>query len=232
MTKAQPTNPIVTHPSDKFTCLMDILEKPDIRSIGVLADVHQGKTNTIQVAIKAIQSKYEAKMYSYGLPTFNPGVVKINSIEELERIHDSWIFIDEFPSLFSLSNRRQIELFERSMSLVFQANVNNRILICGHPHSFNKFLGSLLQVMVFKQITLSDLIQRSPTERVIAAFSSDASSRVQKGSRVLAMPKDTALIYDTVTGHYSEITVPYSQDTDMKLNAKPIMTPRKDIKTK
>jgi len=203
---------------------MDVLEKPDIRSIGVLADIHQGKTNLIQVAIKAIQEKYYSKMYSYGLPTHNEGVTKINSIEELEKITNSWIFIDEFPSLFSLSNRRQIELFERSMSLVFQANVNNRILICGHPHSFNKFLGSLLQVMIFKQITLSDLIQRSPTERVVASYSNDMGSIVRKGSRVLAMLKNVALIYDTGTGHYSEILVPYNQDTDTKLFAQPIMT--------
>jgi hypothetical protein len=209
---------------------MDILEKPDIRSIGVLADIHQGKTNLIQCAIKSIREKYVAKMYSYGLPTHNEGVVKINSIEELEKITNSWIFIDEFPSLFSLSNRRQIELFERSMSLVFQANVNNRILICGHPHSFNKFLGALLQIMIFKQITLSDLIQRSPTERVIAAYSSDMGSIVQKGSRVLAMPKNIALVYDAVTGHYSEVEIKYMQETDMKLFAKPIMTPREKIK--
>ena len=212
--------------SGKFDSLMDILEQPDIRSVGVLADVHKGKTNLIQVAIKAIRDNYIAKMYSYGLPTTNEGVIKINSIEELERIHSSWIFIDEFPSLFSLSNRRQVELFERSMSLVFQANVNNRILICGHPHSFNKFLGSLLQVMIFKQLTLSDLIQRSPTERVLAAYSSDASNIVQKGSRVLAMPKNIALVYDTITGHYSEIDIPYNKETDVKLTAEPIMVPR------
>ena len=116
------------------------------------------------------------------------------------------------------------------MSLVFQANVNNRILICGHPHSFNKFLGSLLQIMIFKQITLSDLIQRSPTERVIASFSNDMASIAKKGSRVLAMPKNIALVYDAVTGHYSEIHVDYVKETDMKLLARPIMTPREKIK--
>jgi len=216
----------------KFRCLMDILEKPDIRSIGVLADVHQGKTNLIQRAIKEIGDKYEAKMYSFGLPTYNAGVTKINSIEELEKINQAWIFIDEFPSLFSLSNRRQVEMFERSMSLVFQASVNNRILICGHPHSFNKFLGSLLQVMIFKQITLSDLVQRSPTQRVIASYSSDMGSIVKKGSRVLAMPKNVALVYDTVTGHYSEVPIEYNKETDTKRNIAPVMTLKKKIKKK
>jgi hypothetical protein len=209
---------------NKYKTVDEIFKEPGIRSVGIIADINQGKSNVIYAALTAIQKHCKnPSIYTYGLVNSLEGVQSINSVEELEKIHDSVVFIDEFPNLFSLSNKRQVEMFEKSMRLVFQREVNNVVVICGLAHNFNKFLGGLLQIMIFKQLNLVDLIQRSPTERVIASYSNTLGSRIQKGSRVLAMPKDTALIYDTQTGHYYETIIPYVPEMDSKLGAKPIL---------
>lgn len=209
---------------NKYKSIEDIFKEPSIRSVGIIADINQGKSNVIYHSIKAIQLHCtKPSIYTYGLISSLDGVQKINSVEELEKISNSVIFIDEFPNLFSLSNKRQVEMFEKSMRLVFQREINNVVVICGLPHNFNKFLGGLLQIMIFKQLNLVDLIQRSPTERVIASYSNTLGSRVQKGSRVLAMPKDTALIYDTIDGHYYETIIPHNTETDTKIGIKPIL---------
>lgn len=206
----------------KITSVEDLFADPSIRAIGIIADPNTGKSNTIYHAIKALQAKYDAKMYAYGLRVMFDGIQRINSIEELECITNSVIFIDEFPSLFSLNNRRQKEKFEESMRKIYHSN--NIVIICGLPHNFDKFLSGLLNAIIFKQSTLVDFIQRSPAERIIASFSPAVGSMIQKGSRMLTMPKDVALVYDGT--HYWDVDVPYVEDGDAKRFNAPILQPK------
>lgn len=200
----------------------ELFTDPSIRAIGLIGDPNNGKSNVIYHCIQALQANYETKMYAYGLRIMFPGVQRINSIEELESITNSVIFLDEFPSLFSLNNARQREKFEESIRKIYHSN--NIIIICGLPHNFTKFLSGILNAIIFKQSTLVDFIQRSPAERIIHSYSSSGGSLVQKGSRMLTMPKDVALVWDG--SHYYEVTVPYVKDGDSKLHNKPILTPK------
>lgn len=202
----------------------DLFSDSSIRAIGIIADPNTGKSNTIYHCIKALQAKYNARMYAYGLRVMFEGVQRINSIEELEKITNSVIFLDEFPSLFSLSNHRQLEKFEESMRKIYHSN--NIVVICGLPHNFNKFLSSLLNAIIFKQSTLVDFIQRSPAERIIMSFSPAIGSSIQKGSRMLTMPKDTALIFDGE--HYWDVDVPYIEEGDSKRFNAPILQLKTD----
>lgn len=197
----------------------DLFSDPSIRAIGIIADPNTGKSNTIYHCIKALQARYNAQMYAYGLRVMFDGVQRINSIEELEKITNAVIFLDEFPSLFSLSNHRQLEKFEESIRKVYHSN--NIVVICGLPHNFNKFLSSVLNAIIFKQCTLTDFIQRSPAERVIMSFSPAIGSAIQKGSRMLTMPKDVALIFDG--DHYWDVDVPYIEEGDSKRFNLPIL---------
>jgi len=206
----------------KIESVEDLFTDPSIRAIGLISDPNQGKSNTIYHCIKALQAKYDAKMYAYGLRVMFDGVQRINSIEELERITNSVIFLDEFPSLFSLNNRRQVEKFEESMRKIYHSN--NIVIICGLPHNFTKFLSGLLNAIIFKQSTLVDFIQRSPAERIIASFSPAIGSNIQKGSRMLTMPKDVALVYDGE--HYWDVDVPYVEEGDAKRFNAPILQPK------
>jgi ATPase family protein associated with various cellular activities (AAA) len=209
----------------KITSVEDLFTDPSIRAIGLIGDPNVGKSNVIYHIIKALQAKYETKMYAYGLRVMFEGIQRINSIEELERLTNSVIFLDEFPSLFSLNNRRQVEKFEESMRKIYHSN--NIVVVAGLPHNFNKFLSGLLNAVIYKQSTLIDFIQRSPAERIIASFSPAIGSSIQKGSRMLTMPKDVALIYDGE--HYWDVDVPYVQDGDAKRFNLPILTPKPDL---
>lgn len=208
----------------KVQTLEDLFKDPSIRMIGVIGDPNTGKSQVIYRCIKTLQEKYITKMYSYGLKVKLDGVQDIHMIEELEKIHDSVIFIDEFPSLFRLSNRRAKEDFEESMRKIYHSN--NIVIICGLPHNFDKFLSGLLNAIVFKQSTIVDFIQRSPVERIIKSYS--GGYQVQKGNRVLTMSNDIALIYDGE--HFVEVDVKYVEEGDSKRFNMPILTPKKNGK--
>ena len=210
----------------KINDITDLFRDPSIRAVGIVADPNQGKSNAIYHCIKALRGR--AQIYQYGLKVQFDGIQAIHSIEELEKITNSVVFIDEFPTMFRLSNRRQVEHFEESMRKIYHSN--NIMVICGLPHNFNKFLSGLLNAIIFKQCTLVDFIQRSPAERIINSYSSTGGSEVQKGSRVVTMPKDIALVFDGY--HYHEVGVPYIKDCDTKLNNAPIIDWDAKIKAK
>lgn len=212
----------------KIEKIEDLFKDASIRSIGIIADPNTGKSNAIYHCIKAIQSSYNARIYAYGLRVLFEGVQQINSVEELEKINNSVVFIDEFPTMFRLSNRRQVENFEESMRKIYHSN--NIMVICGLPHNFNKFLSGLLNAIIFKQCTLVDFIQRSPAERIINSFSSTGGSQVQKGHRMLTMPQNVALVYNGE--HYYEVGVPYVEEGDTKRLNEPILKPKDTKRSK
>ena len=213
---------------NKIERIEDIFTDSSLRAIGIIADVNQGKSNVIYHCIKALQENYEVSIFSYGLHMDVEGMYKINSINELENIHDSIVFIDEFPSLFRLSNKRQVEKFEESMRKVFQHTSNNIVVICGLAHNFNKFLSGLLQVIILKQSTLEDFIQRSPIQQAVASFSPSGMKYVGKGSTLLTMPKNVALIYNVIaTPAWTEVIIPHEKEYDSKaLFCQPILKPK------
>jgi len=218
--------------NNKYETVTEIFEDKSVRAIGIIADVNQGKSNTIYHSIKELHRKYEDKIYSYGLHLDIDGVTKINMIEELEGISNSFIFIDEYQSLFSVKNARQREKFEASMRTIFQHKWNNTVVICGLPHNFDKFLSGILQVLVFKQCRLEDFIQRSSAQQAVASFSPEGLHLVSKGSTILKMPKNVALIYDVAkpTAKWSEVEVPYEKDCDTKaLYSAETRVPRSEI---
>ena len=202
----------------KYENLLEIFGDKSIRAIGVIADINQGKSNTIYHCIDEMARAYEDKIYSYGLHMDVPGVTKINSVEELEGISNSTVFLDEILSLFRLSNQRQKEKFEATMRTIFQHKFNNTVVICGVPHNFNKFLSEILQVLIFKQCRLEDFVQRSSPQQAVTAFSPAGLHHVEKGSAILKIPKDWALIYDVTKSDskWSEVQIPYMAQYDSK----------------
>lgn len=204
--------------NNKYEKVTEIFDDKSIRAIGIIADINQGKSNVIYHCIKEIHRKYEDKIYSYGLHLDIDGVTKINMIEELEGISNSFIFIDEYTSLFSVKNARQKEKFEATMRTIFHHTSNNTVIICGLPHNFDKFLSGLLQVLVFKQCRLEDFIQRSSPQQAVSSFSPAGLHFASKGSAILKMPKNIALIYEVANpaSKWSEVEIPYEKDCDTK----------------
>jgi hypothetical protein len=217
--------------NDKYESVLEIFKNKKIRAIGIIGDVDQAKSNVIYHCIKNLHEKYQDKIYSYGLHLDIDGTTKINSIADMEAISDSIIFIDEFPNLFSLNNRRQLDRFENTMRQVFHHTSNNTVVICGLPHNFNKFLSGLIQIIILKQCTLEDFIQRSSPQQAIASFSPAGLHYTTKGSELLKMPKNVAIVYNrTATTKWSEVQVPYEKEFDSKdLFCKEIRVPKENI---
>lgn len=200
----------------------DLLRDASIRSVGVISDVHQGKTNTLNHIIKALRSRTEnPSIWSFGLQTVFAGVQTINSVEELESITNSVVLIDEFPDMFDLDNARQLRKFEKTMRKIFHSN--NVFVICGLPRNFNKRLSAMLQAVIFKQCTLTDFIQRSPVDEAIKSYSPAFGDEIQKGSTMLTMPKNIALVRDVSTKHWYPVNVPYIEEGDSKRFNSPIL---------
>jgi len=203
----------------KYETITEIFDDKSIRAIGIIGNVNEAKSNLIYHCIKTLLGKFNDKIYSYGLHMDVNGVTKINMVEELESISNSFIFIDEYASLFSLSNRRQVEKFEITMRSIFQHKFNNTVIICGTPHNFNKFLSGLLQILIFKQCRLEDFIQRSSPQQAVASFSPAGLHFVEKGSAILKVPKHVALIYNVAKSDskWSEVIIPHEIEYDSKL---------------
>jgi hypothetical protein len=205
----------------RVKALDDIFKDESIRVIGIVANPNEGKSNTIYHLIDVLKTKYNAKVYAYGLKTVVDGVQDIHRIDELEAITNSVVFIDEFYSFFRMSSRKSAEKAEDSLRTIYHAN--NIIILAGLPHNFNKFVSGLLQTVIFKQSTLEDFIQRSSLQQFMASYSH--GFQVRKGSAILAMPKNVALVW--MGGKHSyEVDVPYCEYGDSKRFNVPVITPK------
>ena len=181
-----------------------LFDKPKI--IGICANTNEGKSNLIYDLLEKLKY-YDFNLYSYGLRNELSGEIKIYSIEELETITNSIIFVDEFFSLFDLEDRKKRKLTENSLRLI---NHNNNVLILsGLPENFKKFISGKLDIIMFKKCTLADFINGSRIKNIFLSHKGK-----ELGSAVLNLKIDETLIYDGT--HYNKIEVPYYKKYDTK----------------
>ena len=192
----------------KIKEVTDLFQDKSIRVVGIIANPNAGKSNLIYHTIQTLQERYDANIYTYGLRAYVPGTQVIYSVEELEKIRNSIIFIDEFYSLFELTNRKKTEQVEKSLRLIYHKN--NIMVLCGLPHNFNKFISGMLNAIIFKECTLVDFINRSYAQRVAFSYKNDAVM----GQSTMAIAKDEAVVFDG--DHYTMIDVPYVVAGDTK----------------
>ena len=194
--------------------------------IGVCADVDQGKSNLIYAIINELKTKWafnENNLYSYALPVW-VGEQKIKSVEELELIQNSVIILDEFFMFLDLDDRKKVKQLAAMMQRVKHAN--NVVIMCGLPFNFNKFISSQMEIKIYKQTTLKNLINGSPMKDVISSYTG-----AEKGSSILRLEKDKALVYglkNEKTGipHYQLAKVPHMKEYDVKRLLPSILVPR------
>lgn len=191
--------------------IVDLFNKPFVGA--VVGDAHSGKSNMIYYIIDELQNSYSFSLYVYGLRNEIIGATEIHSIDELEKIKDSVIIIDEFFSLLDLEDRRKKMQVERTLRLLFHNN--NIILLAGLPENFKKFISAKINIVFCKQVTLDDFINGSKMKRDILKYSGE-----ERGSSVLNIPKNKCLVYDG--NHYSKFDVPYIEKMDSKRNNVPI----------
>ena len=187
--------------------IIDLFKTPFIGAI--IGDANSGKSNFIYHLIEELKSKHLFNLYTYGLRCDVIGSNQIYSMDELERIKDSVILIDEFSSLFDLDDRRKKSQAERTMRLLYHNN--NIIILSGLPENFKKFISARIGVIFYKSVTFEDFINGSSVKKNIMKYHGQ-----NRGSSFLDLDKDKCLIYDGT--HYSEYYIPYIEDKDTKKN--------------
>lgn len=195
--------------------ITQLFNKPKI--IAIIADRHTGKSNLIYHTIDELQKAYSFKLYAYGLRAKVNNVTKVHSTKEIEAIRNSMIIIDEFFTLFDLNDRKIKKQIESTIRLI--AHNNNILVLCGLPNNFKKFISAAVDVMIFKKITLDDLINGSSVKKEVMAYEGE-----EKGNTLLNIPVDKALIFDGT--HYYLIDVPYMKEQDTKARNIPIFVPK------
>lgn len=213
---------------DELVAIEDIIPRlfDSPRLIGMCADVGQGKSNTIYAILHYLQKKYSfssKNLFTYALP-IAIGQQKIFSVEELELIENSVIFLDEFYLFLNLDDRKRVKQLAEMMQRIKHAN--NVLVLCGLPHNFNKFISSQLEIKIYKQTTIKNLINGSPMKDVITAYNG-----AEKGSTILRLQHNQALVYGLLgegsgNAHYTKVSVPHMKEFDVKSNLPPILTPK------
>jgi len=192
-----------------------MFSKPAI--IGLCADTNTGKSMLIYHYLTELSKGHTFSTYTYGLRLDYPKATQIFSIEELEQIEDSVVFVDEMGSLFDLENRKVRKQIENTIRLI---NHNNNVLfLCGLAENWKKFLSAKPNVFIFKKTTLSDLINGSRVKNVIMAYKG-----VKRGSAVLNLPINEALVFNGT--HYTKARIPYIKKYDSKRDNKNILVKR------
>ena len=196
----------------EHTTILKLFSKPNI--IGLVADVHQGKSMLIYHIIETIKTYYSASIYSYGLRLNVPNVQNIYSLSELEQVKNSVIFIDEMSSLFDLDNRKVKHQIENTLRLIFHNN--NVLFLCGVGENWKKFLSAKIEIIFYKKLTLSDLINGSRVKEMIMSYKG-----IERGTAILNLEVDKTLLFDGE--HYSTLTIPYLKKYDTKAKNQDIL---------
>lgn len=198
--------------------MKEILTKPML--IGFIGDVNTGKSNTLYHIIETLRKDSEFNLFTFGLKS-KMGQ-EIFSLEELERIEDSLIIVDETFSLFDLDRRGNRKQIETTLRLLHH---NNNILILSLlPENCKKFIASKLDVVIFKRCTLSDFVNGSLTKRIATQYKGR-----EAGNTILNIGIDKALVFD---GNYKMLDIPYYEKHDSKKNNRKIIRDKSFFKKK
>ena len=191
--------------------LKDLFNTPKI--IGLIGDVNTGKSNALYYFIKLLKEDYNFNLFSYGL-RYDLGENKIFSVEELEKIKDSLIVIDEFSSIFDIEDRKKRKLIERTIRLIHHNN--NVLILTGLPSNFVKFIASKVSVFIYSKSNINDFINGSKTKEICVSYMGS-----ELGSSILNLPKNQLLVFNGE--NYSKLNIPYLEEYDSKKSNKLIL---------
>ncbi len=190
------------------------------RIVGVVGDANTCKSNLLYFLISKLKD-FDVDLYQYGLRIDIANVSRINSIDELERIKDSIVIIDEFSGLFDLEDRKKRKQIETTLRLIYHNN--NYIILSGLPENFKKFISGRINAVVYTSVTLADMINGSSIKKRLTNYQGE-----EKGASYLALNKGDVLVFDGQ--RYDKYSIPYMKENDTKLKNKDLFVPKSTIK--
>lgn len=202
--------------------LEDFMSDKSLSVIGVVADKHQGKSNMLYSMIDIIKRNApDTNVVGFRLFVKIPGVLMLNSLVELAKIRDSYIFVDELKTIVSTDNRKEVDELLKLLQTIRHAN--NTIVLSGLAHNFNGKLSGEIDAWIFKQTTVISVVKRSNLDYVLKELG-DGEQQARMNKYVLAMPKDGALIYHPyMTKNWHYINVSYLEECDTKKDNQPVI---------
>lgn len=186
--------------------------------ISIVGDPNTCKSNLIYHIIETLKKEGKFNLYAFGL-RYNIGT-QINSIDELEKIEDSIIILDEFFSLLDLDDRKKKKQIENTLRLIFHNN--NILILCGVAENFKKFLSNKINYVFFNQVTYGDFINGSRIKKIALNYRG-----AESGSNILKLKKGETLFFDG--NHYNKLNIPYLAKYDSKANNKVILNVVKNV---
>ena len=187
-----------------------IFDKPKV--IVISADVNSGKSMLIYDLIDKLLP-LGATIKTFGLRVEIPKTTTFNSVQELEEIRNSIVFVDEFYNLFNLDDRRQAVLIERTLRLI--CHNNNILVLAGTGDNFKKFISNKADVLFYKKNTIGNFINGSSIKYKCMDYKG-----YELGTTILNIPIGQVLIFD---GKYTLVEAPYNKKYDTKLKNEPLL---------
>jgi len=187
-----------------------------------MARSNEGKTMALVNLILAYKKRFDGDIWVFGMKeeiTLALGVKTFQSLVELEQIKESIIVIDEVGLIFDLDNRKQ----KKQIDLTFRkVNHNgNKIILCGLPTDFKKYICAKAKCFMYKTLKISDLINGSEAKEVINQYNGD-----EKGTYILGLPINKMLCFD---GHYWLEDIDYLIEFDTKRENKDLFCVPKKV---
>ena len=211
--------------------LEDLLKDKTLRVIGIVADKDQGKSMLMYNMVEIIRyNAPETNLVGFRMSVKVPGMLMLNTLTELSKVSNSFIFIDELKTFVDTDNRTEMKIFMSLLQTLYHPYRNNTVVICGLAHNFNGKISGELEAIIFKQTTLISIIKRSNLDYILRSLQSEG--RASKNEYSLVMPKDTALIYHPrMQKNWHCIDFPYLPQYDVKKDNPPVIkwnTSKKD----
>jgi len=119
------------------------------------------------------------------------------SLLELEKMKNSFIFIDEVNTLFKLNNRKASHLNKLDTIFRMVNHNNNKIVLCGLPTDFNKWICGKIDCFCYKSLIIKDLINQTRAKELITEF-----EHPKNGHQVFDIPESKVLVYSERTGYF------------------------------
>ena len=176
---------------------------------GVVASVHQGKTNTLFNIIEEVKNnKNNTSIFCYFYHSkykeLLKGVEFFNTWEDFENLRDCVVFIDEFHTFFKLSNRHNNELVKQLLTDIEQRNI--KLFLCSAVKNYNGLICDAVgNNWILKSLQLKECVNGSGLAQYLKDISGDF-----KGVTRLHIPVDKAyfkgVMYD----------IPYLKKYDKK----------------
>lgn len=173
--------------------------------MAVIGDVNSGKTMTFIYLIEIIKSHTNFRIFCYGLESQFDYTHQIYSLNDIEQIHNSVIFIDDIITLFDLNTRSKKKSIEKTLDLLnYQKNI---LILSALPENMKKFFCEKIDYFFFKKCSIRHFVNGSLAKRYIQKYTGH-----EKGSLILNLQIDEMLFFDGLK--YEKIHINQSPQPD------------------